>query len=411
VTSQLIAILRERPRLRAFFLGLLISRTGDFFNTVAISWLTLRIAGPRVLGLLFALAGIASAVAAPLGGYFLDRYGLRRMLFADNLARAVIAAILPVLLWTGHLTIIYLFVFTLASGMLGTITEMSQGIVMPLLAGEEGLDAANTLVSVIWEVSTWVGPALAGIIVEYAGMAPALVVDSATFALMAVVALAMPARISEDVTDAEEGKQGALAHMASGFSLIRASRPVTVTVTTVLCLLMLSGALEVFFPYYTQRTLHTGAAGYGWLVSIVGFGALVGALRGAPWLDRFKPSLAIGSVFALRLILLLPLIVVRNYAIAAILLGAGSVLDGSLTTLNRSVMQHQIPMKLRGRVFGAYRALTSAGFPLGSAAAGLLLAAGGPAVLLALAATMFLPVTVFVGRARLAKSDAYAGSA
>jgi MFS family permease len=410
MTRQILAVLRQRPQLRAFFLGLLISRIGDFFNTVAISWLTLQIAGARILGLLFAVAGITSAAAAPLGGYFVERFGLRRMLVVDNLTRAIIAAILPILLWIGHLTVAAIFVLTLASATLGTITELSQGIVMPLLVGEGELDVANTLVSVIWEVSTWVGPALAGVIVEYAGMAPALVVDSATFALMAAVSLAAPGRITDNTDDEKDG-QGVLAHMASGFRLILASRPVTVTVSTVLCLLMLSGALEIFFPFYTQRVLHTGAAGYGWLVSLVGFGALVGALRGAPWLSRFKPSLAIGTVFAVRLILLLPLAVLRNYAAAAVLLFLGSVLDGSLTTLNRSVMQHQIPMRLRGRIFGAYRALTAGGFPLGSAAAGLLLAIGGPAALLLLAVVLFLPVTAFIGRAQLSKSDAFSESA
>lgn len=402
-SQQLFTVLRRRRGLRFFFAGMLVSRTGDFFNVIAIAWLTLEIAGPKELGLLFAAAGVAGAVTAPLAGYWLDRFGLRRLLFLDNATRAVLAAMLPLLMWHGNLTIPVLFAFTLVSGALGTITELGQSVVIPMLVEEGELDAANTLISVIWEVSTWIGPALAGVTVEFAGIVPALFIDAGTFGVMALVSLAMPARIPSD-GEASTPR----AHILSGFRLIRATRPVTVTVTTVLCLLMLAGLLEVFFPFFTKEMLHTGPAGYGALVSLVGFGALVGAVYVSPWLGRRRLNLAIGWTFAARLVLLTPLAFTHSYALAAAVLTVGSVLDGALTTVNRSVLQHQIPLHLRGRVLGAARALTAGGYPLGSAGAGLLMTVLSPGALVLIGVVAFLPVTGWISRSRLAKANAFA---
>jgi hypothetical protein len=50
LTIQHYVQLARRPAFRRFWLGMMISRAGDAFTTVAVSWVVLDIAGPLQLG-------------------------------------------------------------------------------------------------------------------------------------------------------------------------------------------------------------------------------------------------------------------------------------------------------------------------------------------------------------------------
>ena len=62
----------RRPAFRRFWLGMMISRAGDAFTVVALSWLVLSIAGPVQLGLVLMCFGLPGMVSAPIAGRLLD---------------------------------------------------------------------------------------------------------------------------------------------------------------------------------------------------------------------------------------------------------------------------------------------------------------------------------------------------
>ena len=73
-----------RPvRLRAFrrfWLGMMISRTGDAFTAVALSWVVLDIAGPFQLGIVLMCFGLPRIVGGPVAGRVLDQWNPRLLL-------------------------------------------------------------------------------------------------------------------------------------------------------------------------------------------------------------------------------------------------------------------------------------------------------------------------------------------
>ena len=50
LTIQHYVQLARRPTFRRFWLGMMISRAGDAFTTVALAWVVLDIAGPLQIG-------------------------------------------------------------------------------------------------------------------------------------------------------------------------------------------------------------------------------------------------------------------------------------------------------------------------------------------------------------------------
>ena len=60
LTIQHYVQLARRPAFRRFWLGMMISRAGDAFTTVAVSWVVLDIAGALQLGVAAILLGLAA---------------------------------------------------------------------------------------------------------------------------------------------------------------------------------------------------------------------------------------------------------------------------------------------------------------------------------------------------------------
>jgi MFS family permease len=185
----------RRPAFRRFWLGMMLSRAGDAFTVVALSWVVLGLAGPVQLGLVLMCFGLPRMASAPLAGHLLDRFRPGQLLAADNAARGLLIAAVPVLLWQHRLTVADLYGIAVACALLSPMTEVAEAALVPRLVADDDLDAANALLSANWEVAGIAGPAVAGLIVATAGAPLALLLDAASFAAMAGICLNLPFRL------------------------------------------------------------------------------------------------------------------------------------------------------------------------------------------------------------------------
>ena len=137
----------RRPAFRRFWLGMMISRAGDAFTVVALSWLVLSIAGPVQLGLVLMCFGLPGMVSAPIAGRLLDGSRPGLLLAAGNAARGLLIAAVPVLLWQHRLVIADLYGIAVACALLSPVTEVAEAALVPRVVDDDDLDAANALLS------------------------------------------------------------------------------------------------------------------------------------------------------------------------------------------------------------------------------------------------------------------------
>lgn len=182
----------RRPAFRRFWLGMMISRAGDAFTIVALSWLVLGIAGPVQLGVVLMCFGLPRIVGGPLAGRLLDRSRPRILLVLDNSGRGLLIAAVPGLLWTHNLAVADLYPIAAACALLSSVTEVAEAALVPRLVHDDQLDAANSLLSANWEVASIAGPAVAGVIVASIGAPVALLIDPVSFAVMSAICLTPP---------------------------------------------------------------------------------------------------------------------------------------------------------------------------------------------------------------------------
>ena len=224
---------------------------------------------------------------------------------------------------------------------------------------------------------------------DVVGPGPVLFADAGTFFVMALVALAMPGRPGQRPPGRDQS-------LASGFLLLWRLRPVVVITLIGVCDLFLAGLMEVFLPAFSKLTLHQGPAVYGLLVSLAGVTCLIGTLCLTPLVSRLGYGPALMVVLTARGLAVLPIAFAGSWGLAAVFVALASVPDGSFFPISATIRQRLIPCRARGRVAGASGVFTAAGFPLGSAVGGLLIATTGTRVTAAAMALGYLPLAAAV---------------
>ena len=283
----------RHPAFRRFWLGMMMSRTGDAFTVVALSWIVLSLAGPLQLGVVFMCFGLPRVVSGPVAGRVLDRRNPRLLLAADNAARGLLIAVVPVLLWLHHLAVAELYGIAVASALLSAVTEVAEAALVPRMIDDEHLEAANSLLAANWELASVAGPAVAGAIVVAAGAGFALLLDAVSFAVMSALCLSLPVRQARESLVRQAPHRNRL-----GLGILLRFPAVLVLTACGTGLLCLDGVATVLYPVYCRTFLHVTAAGYGVLVAAAGLGGLLGVAAGPGLFGRLGPWRRIGAVIA-----------------------------------------------------------------------------------------------------------------
>ncbi len=155
----------------------------------------------------------------------------------------------------------------------------------------------------------------------------------------------------------------------------------------------------VFLPLFAKDILHSGARGFGLLMSSAGVGAVLGALHFAArtdykglarWIAATSMICAIGlEVFAQSRLFWLS---------SAVLLIVGFAVTLQMTATN-TLIQNRVPDELRGRVMAVYATMMMGMQPVGALiAGGVAKHAGAPTTLAVFGILVLLGSLVFLFR-------------
>ena len=200
-------ILRHRP-LRALLAAEVISTTGAQMTWLALPWFVLTTTGSPTRMTVVMIAELAGfAIAGLPAGTFVQRLGARRSMLIADAVRAPLMMLVPVLHWTGHLSLAALVVVALLLGVLGAPYFTAQRVILPELIGEDEqtMSQANALFQGAIRATMLLGPPVGGVLIGLMGAANVLVVDAATYVVsFLLVVLFVPA--GHATPEAEESR-------------------------------------------------------------------------------------------------------------------------------------------------------------------------------------------------------------
>jgi MFS family permease len=361
----------ERRNVRLVTGAVGLSALGDFFALVPLALYLERETGSAlvVAGLFFALWSPSIALAGP-AGLLADRLDPRRVLIVASLAQAAIAVALA---FAGSPAAVLALAVALGAG--SALSAPAEFAVLPRVAGS-AIATANARVETARYAGMAAGPLLAGLLAAGAGTQLALLVDAATFVVIALAGAALretaaPAAAGSATPHGRERAREGAAFLLRDPAL-RAVLPVAVFA---LVFMTAVWTAEVFFA---KDVLEVGDAGYGamssvWMLGMIG-GATALAARVGP---RIAVPVALVAIGVQGLGLALPAVwPVFAFTLAAFLLGG--IGHGVKNVVLRTLIHERTPQRLHGRAFAAYNALRNAAELVALTSGGLLVTAIGP---------------------------------
>ena len=258
ITQRTFSSLKVR-NYRLYFVGQAISMCGTWMQTVGQAWLVLKLTGSgTALGLVIALQFLPVLILGPFGGVLVDRLPKRRVLFITQLASALPALILGVLVSTNTVQLWQVYVLAACLGLVATVDNPIRQTFVLEMVGPENLSNAVTLNSVMLNAARIIGPAIAGLLIATVGLAACFYINAASY-LAVLVALGLMKVGELTVLPPTKRAKGQL---REGFRYVWSTPVLRDSLTMMAIVGTLSYEFQVLLPLLAKYTFHGTAATY-----------------------------------------------------------------------------------------------------------------------------------------------------
>src|SRR5229473_3251375 len=173
-------LLRGNRGFRFLWLGQVVSQLGDWFDTIAVYTIALRLTGSsRSVALIMVARFLPSVVMGPLSGVVADRFNRRSIMITADLLRAVVVLGFLFVRRPDQMWLVY--VLTVMQLAFSAFFEPAKTAAIPSIVSDRELLPANAITSVTWSAMLTLGAAIGGVVTGLFGTNVAFMLDSASF--------------------------------------------------------------------------------------------------------------------------------------------------------------------------------------------------------------------------------------
>ncbi len=377
-----------------YLVGNTISLHGLWVYRVALGWFAWELSGSELWVGVVAFTQFAPAVVfGPIFGVLADRFDRRATSILINTGSLVNMLVLGILTSTGKIDILGLVILSSVQGTLDGAHAPVRMSIVPNLVKPDQLHSAIAFTSVAFNLSRFVGPAIAGFVIAVWDVATAFIINGVSY--VTIIGAMMIVKINPKNDEGRERKHPWLelvdgAHYAFTHDVIRA-----LLVLVAMASGFGRGALEML-PAFADAVYAGGPTALATLTSAIGAGAVAAGLalsRGTKWLSVVVVRAAVVAGGLLIVALALTGEFVVAIAIVALL---GIIL--SLCSVGAQILiQTRVSDGMRGRVSSFWGMIAFGGTSLGSliigaaaSAWGLQIAVAGAGIVCALVSLVTL---------------------
>jgi MFS family permease len=368
---------------RLYASGSILSFMGQQMQSVAVGWeVATRTKDPALalsfVGLVGAIPVILLALPA---GQLADRVN-RKMLTMITLVLGALCSIGLMVVSYHQGPILYMYVLLLLAAIAGAMGGPARSAVLPQVVPVSVFSNAVTWNSSVFQISSMVGPALAGLIIGVGSIrwfghtTPTLPL---AYLLDAIFGLAFASLLLFVKLRPVENRRepASLKTLLAGIRFVVRNQIILATITLDLFAVLLGGATYLL-PIYAASILHVGPTGFGWLRAAPAVGAFVMALL----IAHLPPMKNAGRDL---------LLAVAGFGIATIIFGISTsfwlslamlfltgAFDNISVVVRHTLVQVLTPDDMRGRVSAVNNVFIGASNELGGWESGLTAKFFGP---------------------------------
>ena len=373
--DQRATLLRD-VNVRWLMAGSIISLLGDQFTLIALPWAVLQIStDPLVLGSMLAVIGIPRALFILIGGAFVDRHSPQRVLMLTKYINTVLLALLAAAVLTDRLSLALLYPLALGIGLAAAFSIPAGSSMLPQVVAPHQLPAANGLLMGLRQLSMFVGPLLAAVMLALGGGQRGLALAFGLDALSFIASAWTLARVTTRPMP-QPPRQAVLAAVAEGLRSFWADRELRAFLLYGAAVsLLIAGPVQIALPVLASNTPALGAAAFGTMVGAHGAGTLLGLLVASlrPHWRLGTLGLTILGIDAVVGLLFMPMGQITATWQGVLLLLLIGTLGGFLQVLVFSWIQRRVAPAMMGRAMSLFMFIFVGLAPLSAAATGGLL--------------------------------------
>ena len=360
---------------RLLLSGRFITSFGNEMVSFAIAWeLWLRTHSAFALGMVGLVQVIPVILLSLPAGHVADQYNRRRIVLISQLSTGLCACGLAFLSYTnGHLALVYLCLFGI--GVARAFNDPAASTLVPETVPPHLFSSAATWNSSTWQTASILGPAVAGLIVGFAGDVTYIYVFGAVAAITFTVLLGMIKGRQLPLAR----KSATWASLVEGFKFMRDTKIILAAITLDMFAVLFGGAVALL-PIYATDILHVGPQGMGVMRAAPSVGALLMAFT----LAHLPPMKNAGRTL---------LLAVAGFGVFTIIFGLSTWfwlsvlmlallggLDNISVVIRSTLLLTQTPDEMRGRISGVNSIFIGISNELGSFESGFAAALFGPII-------------------------------
>jgi len=364
----------QHRNFQLFIGGQLVSLIGTWMQSTAQLWLVYKLTGSAALLGVFGFANqVPILFLASIGGYVGDRYNRHRGVIWTQTASMILAFGLAVLTLGNIIRVWELIFIAFLVGIVNAFDVPIRQAFLVQMVGKDDLPNAIALNSSIFNGARVVGPAIAGGTIAWLDAHHVKSSEGWCFLMnglsfLAVIGALLAMRIAKP--EPKPSEESPFQNFIQGFRFAMTDLPIRSALLLLTVLSLFGLQYSVFLPLFAKDILHSGARGFGLLMSFAGVGAVLGALHFAArtdykglarWIAATSMVCAIGlEVFSQSRVFWLS---------SAVLLIVGFAATSQMAATN-TLVQNRVPDELRGRVMAVYATMFMGMQPIGSLIAG-----------------------------------------
>ena len=349
----------------------LVSTAGSALTDLAAGIYVWRVTESTLaVGFTLMVTVLPSLVVGLLAGVFVDRHDRRGVMRATCLVQAVVVALIALVIGVDAIALPGLFALLLVNAGVKQFFDPAHDSLIPEIASDEELAAANSFLSIASFGSTAIGFAGAGLLAGSVGLKWAFVIDAASF-LFAAGCISLMGRYPMPTPDDEASVRVIVDNLRSGLGTLLGTPTIRSLFIVGSFMFFSFGMWNVLLLPFSLQELGATEFQYGLQEGLTSVGFVVGSFFMARFSAKLPEPLWLvvamvgmgvaGALYGLS----------TSIPVAIALVMVSGFFNAPSAIARSVLLQRNTPREMRGRVFSAFYVMRDVIFVLGMAAAGL----------------------------------------
>ncbi|WP_186577028.1 MFS transporter [Aquibacillus kalidii] len=333
-----------------------VSNVGDWIYLIALNLIVLDMTGsPLYVALLYILKPLATLITNGWSGSIIDRLNKRNLMVWLDVVRGIIVLCLPLMpsLWM-------MYSFVLLVNMASSIFHPTAMTYVTKLIPIGKRRRFNALRSLIESGGFLIGPAIAGFLFIIGSPEFAIIFNGVSFIFSGFLTLLLPNLEKSNVTQ----QKMSFSLVKNDWKLVKRFSMQNVYVMSIYFLfsgmLVMTAAVDSLEAPFAKEVLSLSNSEYGFLVSIAGFGIIIGAMLTTILSNKLSLQVLMGLGSLIVSVGYLLYAFSNTFLLAAVGFFVLSFSLAFATTGFHTFYQNRIPVDMMGRVGSMYDLVESA---------------------------------------------------